>query len=50
MSIYGMACDTVLMCFILDEDLNKMNGGMSASRCPETLKEFLELPDMANLK
>ncbi|CAD8110212.1 unnamed protein product [Paramecium sonneborni] len=50
MSIYGMACDAVLLCFIFDEDLNKQNGGMSASRCPETLKEFLEQPEMANLK
>ena len=30
MSIYEMACDTVLMCFIYDEDLNKQSGGGSA--------------------
>jgi hypothetical protein len=42
MSIYGMACDTVLMCFTYDEDLNKQTGGGSAQHCPETLREFFE--------
>lgn len=50
MTIYGMACDTVLLCFIYDEELNKQNGGQSAQHCPETLREFLELPEMAPLK
>jgi hypothetical protein len=43
MSIYSMACDTVLTCYIYDEDLNKQTGGGSAQHCPETLREFFEL-------
>ncbi|CAD8120069.1 unnamed protein product [Paramecium sonneborni] len=42
MSIYSMACDAVLTCFIYDEELNKQNGGMSAQHCPETLREWFD--------
>lgn len=27
LTIYSMACDAVLTCYIYDEDLNKQNGG-----------------------
>jgi hypothetical protein len=39
MSVYGMAIDTILMCFLYDEEMNKgnMEGKM---RAPSTLKDF----------
>jgi len=40
MSIYGMACDTILQCFLVDENLNKGKGG--PKHCPNTLKEFVD--------
>jgi len=41
MSVYGMAIDTILMCFLYDEEMNKGNleGKM---RAPDTLKSFFE--------
>jgi hypothetical protein len=30
MTIYSMSCDTVLTCYIYDEELNKQSGGGSA--------------------
>jgi len=39
MSVYGMAIDTILMCFLYDEkhSMGNMEGKM---RAPSTLKEF----------
>lgn len=39
MSVYGMAIDTILMCFLYDEKMNmgNMEGKM---RAPSTLKDF----------
>ncbi|KAM3134855.1 hypothetical protein pb186bvf_013024 [Paramecium bursaria] len=50
MTVYGMACDAILICFIFDEDLNKQNNGQSAQHCPELLREFLERDDMKQVK
>lgn len=39
MSVYGMAIDTILMCFLYDEkhSMGNMEGKM---RAPSTLKDF----------
>ena len=37
MAVYGMGCDAILQCFILDELMNK---GSEPKHCPGTLKEF----------
>lgn len=42
MSIFSVACDAVLTCYVYDEELNKLNGGKSAEHCPETLREFFD--------
>lgn len=39
MSVYGMACDCILQCFLVDEEVNKGGGG--PKHCPSTLKEFI---------
>lgn len=33
MSIYGMACDTILQCYLVDVEVNKGQ----ASSCPKTM-------------
>ena len=38
MNIYGMSGDTLLHCFLLDEDKNQ---GVAKSNCPEKLKKFM---------
>jgi len=40
MNVYGLAGDTILACFILDEQLQKKRNG-AALHCPESLKDFL---------
>lgn len=44
LSVYGMAIDTILMCYLYDEKMHKGNteGKM---RAPSTLKEFFEKHD-----
>ena len=41
MSVYGMACDTILHCFLVDEEICKRNG-RNPMHSPETLKDFLD--------
>lgn len=41
MSVYSMACDTVLHCFLLDEEIMRSYGGREPEHIPSTLKEFL---------
>lgn len=38
MAIYGMACDTILQCFLVDSEINKG----APSNCPAPMKEFVE--------
>ena len=40
MSVYGMACDTILQCFLADEELSAKNRG-APSHSPEILSEFM---------
>jgi solute carrier family 44 (choline transporter-like protein), member 2/4/5 len=40
MMIYGMAIDSILMCFLYDEEMNKGKG--APKNCPELLREFFE--------
>lgn len=40
MSVYGMGVDTILMCYMADMELFKLEGG--ARSVPPALKEFLE--------
>lgn len=44
MSTYGMAIDTILQCFILDEELNKEKG-RAPQYTPELLQDFLSKHD-----
>jgi len=39
MSVYGMAIDTILMCFLYDEK-HSMGDKENKMRAPSTLKEF----------
>jgi len=41
LSIYGLAADTILACFIVDEQLQKKNN-KSAIHCPPSLEKFLD--------
>jgi len=41
MTVYGMAVDAILHCFLLDEELAKKNGS-SPMYTPEHLRNFLE--------
>ena len=38
MSIYGMTGDTLMHCYLLDEDKNQ---GVAKSHCPEQLRKFM---------
>ena len=40
MSVYGMACDTILQCFLADEELCAKNRG-APSHSPELLVDFM---------
>lgn len=40
MSVYGMACDTILQCFLADEELSSKNRG-GPSHSPELLSDFM---------
>jgi len=37
MSVYGMAMDAILMCFLYDEELAKGRGNQKPKHCPDTL-------------
>lgn len=39
MNVYGMAIDAILMCYIVDSELNRSQGG--AKSVPPSLQEFL---------
>jgi hypothetical protein len=41
MTVYGMAADTILACFVVDEELNSQKNA-PPRHCPETLKSFLD--------
>jgi hypothetical protein len=41
MNVYGMAADTILACFIVDEEIHSKKNS-PALHCPESLKTFLE--------
>ena len=41
MTIYGLASDAILACFILDEEIQKKKNA-PARHCPESLKVFIE--------
>jgi len=40
MTIYGLAADTILACFIVDEDINSKKNA-PARHCPQSLRSFL---------
>lgn len=40
MSVYGMAIDTILQCYCLDEELNKTKG-KDPAHSPAPLREFM---------
>jgi len=42
MTVYGMAAETILACFVLDEELNKKKNA-PPRHCPESLKNFLDM-------
>lgn len=42
MSVYGVACDSILLVFIMDEEMEKNNGKGIALSCPPKLEKFLE--------
>jgi solute carrier family 44 (choline transporter-like protein), member 2/4/5 len=41
MSVYGMACDVILYCFLVDEEICKRSG-RGPIHAPELLKDFLD--------
>lgn len=41
LSVYSMACDTILQCFLIDEELQKSKG-RQPKHCPEPLREMFE--------
>jgi len=40
MTVYGLASDAILACFVVDEELNKKRNA-PARHCPESLRTFL---------
>jgi hypothetical protein len=45
MNVFAMAVDSVLQCFVADEELNSSGGGGGAQYTPELLKGFLKDPN-----
>lgn len=41
MSVYGLAADTILACFVVDEELSKKKNA-PPRHCPESLKSFID--------
>lgn len=44
MAVYGMACDTILQCFCVDEDISKSKG-KAPQHCPAPLKDLFDSVD-----
>ena len=42
MAVYGIACDAILVVFIMDEEMEKQNGKGLALSCTPRLEKFLE--------
>jgi solute carrier family 44 (choline transporter-like protein), member 2/4/5 len=42
MGVYGMAIDSILMCFLYDEEMQKSKGGGVPQHCPDLLKQFFD--------
>lgn len=49
MSVYGMAIDSILQCYCLDEELNKKNG-KDPAHSPAPLREFMDKVEKSNQK
>jgi len=47
MTVYGMAAETILACFVLDEELNKKKNA-PPRHCPESLRNFLDMHEKKN--
>ena len=47
MSVYGMAIDSILQCFCLDEELNKTKG-KDPAHAPAPLREFMKKVESEN--
>lgn len=45
MLVLGMALDTIMHCFILDEEISKSKGAAEARNTPGPLREFLAKKD-----
>jgi hypothetical protein len=41
MTVFSMAIDTILVCFITDEEIQNAKGGGTAKHTPEPLRDFL---------
>jgi len=41
MTVYGLAADTILACFIVDEDINSRKNA-PPRHCPQTLRDFID--------
>lgn len=41
MSVYGMAADTVLQCYLVDEEVSKGIGHGGPQHCPQSLHDFV---------
>jgi choline transporter-like protein 2/4/5 len=41
MTVYGLAADTILACFVVDEELSKKKNA-PPRHCPESLKSFID--------
>jgi len=41
MTVYGLAADTILACFVTDEELSKKKNA-PARHCPSTLRDFID--------
>ena len=48
-TVYGMAIDAILHCFLLDEELSKTKG-RNPSFTPEYLRDFLDKVEAAKKK
>lgn len=48
MTVYSLAMDALLVCFIVDETNQKNSGGKSAMRAPEELAELIDQQEAAN--
>ena len=45
MNVFGLSVDTILQCFVADEELHSSGGGGGAQYTPEELKVFLKDKD-----